>query len=375
MSGYAAVVPLAPLGKAGTPYTYEVPPRLAGVSRGLLVSIPFVNRKITGVVFQISPETNRHGLKQIIDILDPCPAILPYQLDLAQWMADEYSVSLAAAVSAMLPPGYAATGDAKPARPRVNRLLTILPAGVAALDVDDTWKRAPKQKAVLEALRESGGAMLQDDMARVIPGAASVVPKLVSHGWARRDDVTAPAGERDIITSSPNLSAAQAQAVASVIDALRPAASDPGPGVFLVHGVTGSGKTEVYMNVIAEVIRSGRQAIAMVPEISLTPQAVARFRVDSPDVWLRCIAVYHLRTGGWSGIAFAGARRTSVLDHGSALFAPMERLGVVVLDEEHDSSYKQGETPRYHARDVAVRLGAMLNIPIILGSATPDVTS
>ena len=182
---------------------------------------------------------------------------------------------------------------------------------------------------------------------------------------------------------APILSRDQKGAVDTIIKALpagsRSANSRPNPDqrtpVFVVHGVTGSGKTEVYMRVIEEALVRGQSAIVLVPEISLTPQIMQRFSSRFPGL----VAAVHSRMADgerreqWERIRSGEAR--IVVGPRSALFSPVASLGVVILDEEHDASYKQEESPRYHARDVAIALGRMLRIPVVLGSATPDVVT
>src|SRR5207248_7598194 len=143
---------------------------------------------------------------------------------------------------------------------------------------------------------------------------------------------------------------------------------------FLLHGVTGSGKTEIYLRAIEEVIRQGKEAIVLVPEISLTPQTIRRFRGRCGEV---AVLHSHLRDaergGQWRRVA--GGQVQVVVGARSAVFAPARRLGLIVIDEEHEATFKQESTPRYHARDVAVMRARLQNIPILLGSATPSLES
>ncbi len=375
MTGYAGVVPLTRLGRAGTAYTYAIPDCLNDVRAGTLVAIPFINRRITGIVLDVSEHADRDNLKHIIEIVDPEPSLVAYQLELARWISSEYAAPLGATISAMVPPGYAAKGAVEPTRRRPVRTVRLLPLGLAVLEDPSLLKRAPKQRLLLEALRDRGGDMLESDLVRSVSGAASVEAKIAARGWIRLEVSTMSSVPPAAKAPHPNLSPAQAESVAAITAALdRECPESPAP-VFLLHGVTGSGKTEVYMNVIAEVLRRGRQAIVMVPEISLTPQAISRFETRFPG---RIAALHSALSSGDRRAEWNRVRRGEAaicIGARSALFAPMPRLGIVVVDEEHDGSYKQAETPRYHARDVAVHLGAMLRIPVVLGSATPDVSS
>ncbi len=178
------------------------------------------------------------------------------------------------------------------------------------------------------------------------------------------------AGKSFVLTTPPTLTDDQARAWSAIADAMRgPDTARP----FLLHGVTGSGKTEIYLQAVAEALQQGRQALILVPEISLTPQTVRRFAARFPSR----VAVWHSnltpgqRYDTWQRVR-AGEVEV-VIGSRSALFAPLPRVGVVVVDEEHDPSYKQDNVPRYHARDAALRLGAVAGAVVVLGSATPDV--
>ena len=153
-----------------------------------------------------------------------------------------------------------------------------------------------------------------------------------------------------------------------------PALNGGGFQAFLLHGVTGSGKTEIYLRAIEEVVRQGKEALVLVPEISLTPQTIARFRGRCGEV---AVLHSHLgnaeRGGHWRRVA--GGQVQVVVGARSAVFAPTRKLGLIVIDEEHENSFKQEATPRYHARDVAVMRARLENIPILLGSATPSLES
>src|SRR5205807_306987 len=159
-----------------------------------------------------------------------------------------------------------------------------------------------------------------------------------------------------------------------VLDRLTPALEGDAFATFLIHGVTGSGKTEVYLSAIDQVIARGREAIVLVPEISLTPQTIRRFKRRFPRV---AVLHSHLsdaeRHRHWQSIA-AGEVQV-VVGARSAVFAPARRLGLIVIDEEHEGTFKQETTPRYHARDVAVMRAKLEDVPILLGSATPSLES
>ena len=253
---------------------------------------------------------------------------------------------------------------------RVVRIARATDAGHAALR-EGTLRRAAKQHAVLARLAEHGTTPVTDLTAE-IPKSRAALTALVKRGLAEVE-------ERAVSHSSVPVPSEQsrplqlAPAQQAALDAILRAASARKPAIFLLHGVTGSGKTEVYLQAIAEVLRQGRQAIMMVPEISLTPQAVARVAGRFPGR----VAVLHSklspaeRMDEWQRIRHGEA--DVVVGPRSALFAPLPHPGLIVVDEEHDPSYKQDASPRYHARDAAAVLGRLTGAAVVFGSATPDV--
>lgn len=296
-------------------------------------------------------------------------------------------------------------------QPRYVRYMALTSAGRAALASGNGLSRAPRRRRLLEVLAMAPGPLTAADLAQLSgdPGAAprgypasSTINALIRNGLVeieqrhpegtRRRD---PLKERHFDDAGPPaLSPAQHAAYEAIVasylpdpvDGSRradPAQRAPGdrvaatftPSAFLLHGVTGSGKTEVYMHAIGRALELGRQAIVMVPEIGLTPQAVSRFAGRFPGR----VAMLHSRLSRgerldqWQQIRCGDA--DIVVGPRSALFAPFPRLGIIIVDEEHDPSYKQDSPPRYHARDAAIHVGAMLGIPIVLGSATPDVAT
>jgi primosomal protein N' (replication factor Y) len=242
----------------------------------------------------------------------------------------------------------------------------------------DELARAPRGRAILEALERAGGELEQSALG---PGAAAALAKLAAAGLTEsfeREELRDPfaTGEPDVELAhaprdAPPPTAGQARALAALGEAI---AAREFRG-FLLHGVTGSGKTEVYLQAIAEVLARGRTAIVLVPEIALTPQLAARFRARFPTE----VAVLHSGLGPgerydeWRRLSDGRAR--IALGARSAVFAPLRDLGAVVVDEEHDSSFKQEEHPRYHARDVALVRAQRAGALCLLGSATPSLES
>lgn len=242
-------------------------------------------------------------------------------------------------------------------------------------DASDSLKKAPKQRAILELLAEAPEVSISVLLARTQAGRA-VLKALLRKGWvelvekdvSRYPDVSFPEETKDSLT----LNAEQKQALGEILRSIE----QEQPEVFLLQGVTGSGKTEIYLRAIAEVLKKGKGAIVLVPEISLTPQTVQRFKTRFGS---ELVAVLHSglslgeRYDQWLKIA-EGEYRV-VVGARSAVFAPLKDLGLIVVDEEHESSYKQNSNPRYHARDVSVQRARSNQAVAVLGSATPSLES
>jgi primosomal protein N' (replication factor Y) len=259
---------------------------------------------------------------------------------------------------------------------RTARLIGDLAAAKAAS------AKSLKRVRVLDALA-GGDAIAVDDIERAVPGARTTLRELVKAGLVELGDRelrldAVETGADMLVIAPPVLTGEQAHAVAEITAAL---GAEPGPdgkkpfSPFLLHGVTGSGKTEVYLRVIAQALEQGKTALVLVPEISLTPQLAARFRARFGDQ----VAILHsglseqARLGEWTRLSRGDAR--IAVGARSAVFAPLTGIGVIVVDEEHDGSYKQDETVRYHARDVAIVRAQRAGAVCVLGSGTPSLES
>lgn len=420
-------------------FTYEVPPVLEGrLKEGALVIVPFGRRRLYGVVVALASVSPIAETRPVESLVDPEPVLLPAQIALARWLSREYLAPLHECLALMLPPGVVGYADVVlspvgpvPARvtPPQRRLLAMLqergPLRGVQLDgllrgVD--WRIAagqlvrrgvvaresflapprarPKQvrtvqlvpaadvEAALKGLRSG----VYRDVVRFLQmegGPVDVSWVYAETGCERRHldmlarrglvafDTEAAwrdplAGQVFVPTTPPPLTVDQQAAWAPIESAICNLRS----AIFLLHGVTGSGKTEIYLRAVAEVLRQGRRALVLVPEISLTPQTVARFAARFPG---RVAVLHSALTEGERYDVWRRARAglvDVVVGPRSALFAPLMPLGLIVLDEEHDGSYKQ-ETPRprYHARDAAVELARLTGATLILGSATPSLES
>ncbi len=333
---------------------------------GARVRVPFGRRELVGVVMGevTRSELPANRLKNITQPLDDSAIFPPSVLSLLQWAADYYHHPLGEVVHTALPV-YLRQGRA-PVASGV-KLWSLTPAGKA---VDpQTLKRAPAQKQVLEALATDGEGLDAEQLAKVSQRSAAALKALRAKGWvSSHQRETRPAINGDLQTA-PELNPDQKSAVAGILAGLG------GFRPFLLHGVTGSGKTEVYLGVIEQVLAQGKQALVLVPEISLTPQLVGRFarRFRAPIALLHSGLNEQERLSAW--VRASAGRASIVLGTRSAVFTPLMHPGLIVVDEEHDASYKQQDGFRYSARDVAVMRAAREKIPVILGSATPSLES
>lgn len=398
---YASVVLDIPTRALDGAFDYEIPPELAGdaagvalpatsdpdpVAVGATVLVPLGNRQVVGYVMATSPDApagiDPKKIKPILQVL-AVPAFDDAGAAVARWMAHEYACPLPDAVRPFLAPGQKVkvTRDA-PGEPW--RLVTDSVgavderwAGLAPAAADFTPARnAARQRAVIEALAE--GPQRVAELSATIPGAAAAVTALARRGVVlveRRRQVRGAADATSLSSAAAPRPAALTdgqRAALSAIDAARAAARGD---VVLVDGVTGSGKTEVYLDAIERSLADGRGALVLVPEISLTAQTVGRFRSRFGDD----VAVLHSRLSAgerfdqWDLVRRGEAH--VVVGARSALFAPLADPGLIIIDEEHEGSYKQDKSPRYHAREVAARMARERGCALVLGSATPSLES
>ncbi len=356
----AQVEPLTTARALRGPFDYLIPPELDGVVEiGSLLVVPFSGRELHGVVVGLAAtsEVPADRLLAPLRVIEPgVPAEL---VALAGWLAAEYCSTRARALALTLPPG-AAGGT----RARARLVATVSDAGAAALTGDGPRLTA-SQRALLERMRDDGPLPASVALAALRRLHGKGLVELERRIVGRRPQHTAVGARRS--GPPPRLEAAQVAAV----DQLGAAIAAGAPGRFLLHGVTGSGKTEVYLRAAADALERGRGVIVLVPEIGLTPQTVGRF----VDRFGETVAVLHSRLGAgerhdeWLRLRRGEAR--ICVGPRSAVFAPIDRLGLIVIDEEHDPSYKHEGDPRYDARHVAERRAATHGAVLVAGSATP----
>ena len=348
------------------PFDYLPPQDASGkpVRPGVRVRVPFGRQRLIGLVTgeaassDIAPER----LKPILEVLDAEPVLDAAMLALLMWAAEYYHHPLGEVLAAALPKALRLGAPASAMR----KVWVVSEEGRAAL-LSGEPRRAPQQRALLQQLFERKGCSAEE-LGALGPNARAHLRSLVHRGWvAAIDEPLIPAAvPAQTQAQGFALNAEQHAAVATI------SASLQSFGAYLLHGITGSGKTEVYLHLVARVLAQGRAALILVPEIGLTPQLVGRFR----ERFAASLAVLHSgltdgeRLDGWRQ-AFTGHARI-VLGTRSAVFAPVRALGLIVVDEEHDASFKQHEGGfRYSARDLAVVRAQRAAVPVVLGSATP----
>jgi len=350
------------------PFTYQVPEgKEHRATVGVRVLVPFGRRKITGLVTAVTDASALEGreAKELLAFLDDAPYISPRHLEFLAASARECLAPMGEMLRAALPRGL--PRREAPAAPRTEAFYRAVPGAPEA-------GMTPKQRQVCAAVRDAGGLSGPDLSARV-PGGAEAARRMAAKGMLVAEMRVKPVGlsaahlpsASGDLTPTPHQEAALSRTGVAIASGRH--------AVFVLHGVTGSGKTEVYLRAVEQARATGRQAILLVPEIALTPQLLGRVRCRFRDG----VAVLHSglspaeRTSQWrkirDGEVFLciGAR--------SAVFSPFSSLGLIVVDEEHDAAYKQEEGVRYQARDLALLRGRMEGAVVLLGSATPSAES
>ncbi|MBW3699633.1 primosomal protein N' [Bacillus aerophilus] len=415
------------------PFDYRVPDRFKGlVKAGMRVVVPFGPRKIQGFVTKIKEETDVQSgnIKDIVDLFDLSPVLTDELLELSHWLTEKTLSYHITALQSMLPAAMKAKYEKeiqvlsaeelpqslkelfgqqesilyadippeqlKPIQKHVQKghlevryhvsqksgkkKVRTLQIAVTKEKLEEKQeqlkKNAVKQKALLAFLLQSNETtFLAKDLQQQTGASSQTIKALIQEGLlteSYEEIYRDPYRDREFTPSTPlDLTAEQAEAAKPIHQAV----SDDKHETFLLHGVTGSGKTEIYLQTIDHVLQKGKEAIVLVPEISLTPQMVQRFK----ERFGSNVAVLHsgLSTGEkydeWRKIHRKEVKL--VVGARSAVFAPFENLGMIIIDEEHESSYKQEEMPRYHAKDVAIERAGRHQCPVVLGSATPSLES
>ncbi|MDQ0112988.1 primosomal protein N' [Paenibacillus harenae] len=433
----AKVIVDVPSRQTDRPFDYLVPFEMESwIEIGSRVGVPFGGRVLQGFVVGLAAEADidPKRLKPVSELLDPMPPLLPDLVELAKWLSDKYCCSWTTALQAMIPaalkgkaeryvelaeeaeegelPSELAEwlasqgGTAKleallerfpqhakgvksglrtgaiiehasiKDRLSIKKMLTVFLTAeeeTIRAAAEELPARAAKQREVLLYMLRHGGPLQMQALIAATEGSASTVRALEGKGLLELREVEQqrdPYAGREFVRTKPlPLTAGQQAVFERIVRSVRAGE----PDTMLLHGVTGSGKTEVYLQSIQYCLGLGKQAIVLVPEISLTPQMVERFKGRFGEA----VAVMHSRLSNgerydeWRKIR---SRQVQVaIGARSAIFAPFESIGLIIIDEEHESSYKQEESPKYHARDVAVRRARQHGAAVVLGSATPSI--
>lgn len=350
-------------------FDYLVPQELqAKLQPGMRVRVPFGRRMATGFCTGTSQNSDvpLEKLREIHSLLDESPVVDSVMLKFTKWWAQYYYCSEGEALSATVPSEIGRHGT--------NRETVVELDRSRDLEEDVADSKCPAQSRILRFLKECDRPLSRQEVLRKLRVSASALDALCRKGavrlTTREKDIDPFAGLPCPPLALPVLTSEQEAVLRDITAALDRKNFQP----FLLFGITGSGKTEIYIRAIEHCVALGKQAIVLVPEIALTPQTVIRFKQRFPNV-----AVLH------SGLSPAQrAHQWQQIEHGkvpviigarSALFAPTRNLGIIVVDEEHEPSFKQQNSPRYHARDLAVKRAQVYGAVVVLGSATPSMES
>ena len=349
-------------------FDYEIPSDLE-INIGSRVFVPFGNKKTPeeGIVIGIK-EKSKYKVKKIVSVEEE--KIDKTYIELAKWMSKRYVCNLADSLRLMLPPGTTKKDVSKRVKTKTINLITLSKEEEEILDDIESKKiKSEKQKDVLEFIINNGTSSI-DDIELFTDASKAVVSTLIKNGYLEYQEKTVERNpfihKVDKKTSDLKLTDEQKETLESIKES----------GKYLIYGITGSGKTEIYMQLIERMLKENKSSIMLVPEISLTPQTVDRFLERFGE---EKIAVLHSklsigkRYDQWNKIKENKAK--IIIGARSAIFAPAKDLGLIIIDEEHDESYQSEMSPRYDAKEVAEFLANKLNISLVLGSATPDLKS
>jgi primosomal protein N' (replication factor Y) len=367
----AKVEPLLTTRNVSGPFDYRLPDEMSEVEVGSVLVVPFGRRRVVGVVVGLA---DRSDLPQdrLAEPLEALEAGVPPELvGLGRWVGEEYCSTTARGLGLVLPPGVGTGAEARRVRPLVELEVEATEQGLEAISRGE--RLGLRQRAVLRAL--AAGPKQARKLAATAGSDRATIRRLEARGLVTTREVERRRHHRSpgvgAVRDGVELTADQRAALEAVVAALPGRDERSSGSSFLVHGVTGSGKTEVYLEAARETLDRGRGAIVLVPEIALTPQTMDRFRRRFGD----SVALLHSRMPAgarydeWRRLR-SGEARIAVGPR-SVIFAPVADPGLIVVDEEHDSSYKQESDPRYDAREVARRRAADLGAVLVCGTATP----
>jgi primosomal protein N' (replication factor Y) len=355
-------------------FDYAIPAGLV-VQPGCRVRVPLRHKAATGTVLAlVEPLEMDFALRPLTELIDPEPLVTPTLMRLGSWVAEYYHAPLEQVMRSLLPESVR-----QEAHSGKSRRIAVLVGAPAPEVLEKLAKRAPRQHALVTALEAAGGRLPAIELGAAAAASLKALERAgvvrIEEEAVRRD----PDADQTFVESHElTLNSDQAAALDAVLAAVAEAATGAVPAPMLLQGVTGSGKTEVYLQAVRKVVDAGKSAIILVPEISLTPQTVQRFKSRFADIQDQVAVLHsHLSQGErfdeWHRIRSGAAR--IVIGARSAIFAPLPDPGIIIVDEEHENSYKQENPPRYHGRDLAVLRASMEPCAVLLGSATPSLES
>lgn len=374
MKGYAAVVVELPAREIARPFDYKIPQRLLDkIQIGSHVLVPFGPRKIEGFVVELKTKPDFSKTKEIYRLLTDFPLFDEKMLELMNWINDYYQSILINVIKTAIPTGIIGN---KVQIKKQNEVKLNVNSDVARLKLLELKKRARKQAEIFTYIIEHAEEkILLADLVKKFNTSYSIVKGLREKRLIRYDETSIQRNPYEAknfdLTKPLKPNFYQHRAIEKIIE-LRNLNK---PKTILLKGVTGSGKTEVYLQVIADTLKAGKDTIVLIPEIALTPQTVERFK----SRFGKNVAVWHSqlslgeRFDEWRRI-YRGEVKI-VVGARSAIFAPFQRLGLIIIDEEHETSYKQTDQLKYHARDVAIKRAELHQAVTVLGTATPAVES
>lgn len=366
---YAEVVVNIPLQKV---FHYRAPPHLQeNLKAGMRVRIPFGNKIMTGfcVGFTDTPCTDK--IKDLISIIDKEPLIDDIMLKITRWLSSHYCCGWGEAISAVVPPVVRSK-----IKEKWNTFVRGTPHTLAFNQeaMAQMKTRAPKQAKVLEILLEHPDEISAKEVIRISGCKMPGLRQLAKKGFLTLENKLQDAANTPRNTEQLQQHLTLTQEQQNAFDTICKRLEGPKPGILLLHGITGSGKTEIYLQTISKVLDQGRKAIYLVPEISLTPQTIQRIKARFNKV-----AVLHSSLLGtvhqsqWNDIK--EDKVDIVIGARSSIFAPLKNVGLIIIDEEHENTYKQENNPRYNARDIAILRATYDNAMVIMGTATPSLES
>ena len=348
--------------------TYRLPAALQDQARvGCLVQVPVGRRQVAGYILGPAREVPNAAIREVLAVLDPLPRFGPELVPLWRWVADYYQYPLGEALSHFIP------GGSRPTGPKQEPWVTIAPQAT-----EHRPSRRPGSRAaeILDYLRQAGEPVAVRDVRKIFPTCAAILKRLAEQGLVSREErqtLADPLKDQPPTAAGPlpTLVPDQEKAVQAVIEGIRGGDFVP----FLLHGVTASGKTEVYLAAAQQALDQGRQVLVLLPEIALTHPVALEFRRRFGER----VALLHSglsdrqRLDQWRRLA--AGRAAVAVGARSAVFAPLPRLGLIVVDEEHDPAYKHEGGLLYQARDVALYRGKLAGAAVLLVSATPAVST